>query len=181
MEIHLFGHGKVMENHCWKRVVTLSTASFIKFQAASLYFVDAAYYYRQSGVVCRLVGVSVTIMSPAKMVEPTMMLFGLFTRVGSRNRVLDAVQIATVKGQFWGVKERPILKYRESAMSRAKTAEPVEVPCRLLTRLGPEEACIRLGSTLSPPGECDWNVHVRRCGIFVKLLWPRVKINLVRT
>ena len=23
MEIHFFGHGKVIENHCWKRVVTL--------------------------------------------------------------------------------------------------------------------------------------------------------------
>jgi len=171
-----------MENHRWKRVVTLTTASFIKFQAASLYFVDAAYYYRGSGVVCRLVGLSVTIMSPAKMVEPTMVPFVLFTRVGSSNRVLDAVQIATVKGQFWGIKERSIVKYRDSAMSRAKTAEPIEVPFGLLTRLGPEEACIRLGSTLLPPGEYDWNVHVRRrCGIFVKLLWPLVKINLVRT
>jgi len=24
MEIHFFGHGKVMENDCWKRLVTLS-------------------------------------------------------------------------------------------------------------------------------------------------------------
>jgi len=23
MEIHFFGHGKVMDNHCWKRVVTV--------------------------------------------------------------------------------------------------------------------------------------------------------------
>ena len=28
MEIHFFGHGKVMENHCWKRVVTLLVALY---------------------------------------------------------------------------------------------------------------------------------------------------------
>ena len=27
MKIYFFGHGKVMENHCWKRVVTLATGS----------------------------------------------------------------------------------------------------------------------------------------------------------
>jgi len=26
MEIHFLGHGKVMENHCWKRVVTLNSS-----------------------------------------------------------------------------------------------------------------------------------------------------------
>jgi len=35
------------------------------------------------------VGLSVTVMSPAKTAEPIEMLFGLWTRVGPRNRVLD--------------------------------------------------------------------------------------------
>ena len=35
-------------------------------------------------------------------------------------------------------------------------------------------------NTLAPPGEYDWTVHVRRrCGIFVKLLWPLIIITLL--
>ena len=40
-------------------------------------------------MVCRLVGLSVTIMSPAKTDELIEMPFGLWTRVGFRNHVLD--------------------------------------------------------------------------------------------
>jgi len=42
-------------------------------------YVDAAYCYRPSSVVC---GLSVTVVSPAKMAEPTEMPFGLRTWVG---------------------------------------------------------------------------------------------------
>ena len=48
-------------------------------------YVDAAYYYRPSSVVCR----SVTLVSPAKTAAPIEMPFGLRTRVGPRNHVLD--------------------------------------------------------------------------------------------
>jgi len=41
-------------------------------------------------------------MNPAKMAELIKMLFGLWTRVGSRNHVLDGVQIPYGKGQFLG-------------------------------------------------------------------------------
>jgi len=42
---------------------------------------------------------------------------------------------------------------------------------------GSGEASIRWGWTLTPLGEYDWIVHVRRrCGLFVKLLWPLVSI-----
>jgi len=45
----------------------------------------------------------------------------------------------------------------------------------LWTRMGPKEACVRWGCTLAQPGEYDWTVHVwRRCGLFVKLLWPLI-------
>jgi len=60
--------------------------------------------------VCRSVGVSVTIVIPAKMAEPIKMPFGLWTQVGPGNHVLDGVQRShDGKRQFWG-KGRPILK-----------------------------------------------------------------------
>jgi len=56
-------------------------------------YVDAAYCYRPSSVVCRLVCMSVclsvTLVSPAKMAAPIEMPFGLRTRVGPRNHALD--------------------------------------------------------------------------------------------
>jgi len=60
-------------------------------------YVDAAYCYRPSGLSVRL---SVTLMSPAKTVEPIEMPFGLRTSVGPGNHVLDGVQIPQWKGQF---------------------------------------------------------------------------------
>jgi len=60
-------------------------------------YVDAAYCYRQSSVVCLSV---CYIREPCKTVEPIQMLFGLLARVGSRNRVLGGVQIAAWEGQF---------------------------------------------------------------------------------
>ena len=48
-------------------------------------YVDAAYCYQPSEVVCR----SVTLLSPAKMAAPIEMPFGLRTQVGPRNHVLD--------------------------------------------------------------------------------------------
>jgi len=48
-------------------------------------YVDAVYCYGPSSVVCR----SVTLVSRAKMAEPIEMLFGLRTRVGPVNHVLD--------------------------------------------------------------------------------------------
>jgi len=50
-------------------------------------YVDAVYCYRPSSVVS--VGRSVTLASPGKTAEPIEMPFGLRTRVGPGNRVLD--------------------------------------------------------------------------------------------
>ena len=49
-------------------------------------YVDVAYCYRPSSVS---VGLSVTLVSPAKTAELIEMLFWLRTRVGSGNHVLD--------------------------------------------------------------------------------------------
>jgi len=37
-----------------------------------------------------------------------------------------------------------------------------------------------MGCTLAPPGEYNWTVHVwRRCGLFVRLLWPLVVVVVI--
>jgi len=51
----------------------------------STMYVDAAYCYRPSSVVCR----SVTLVSPAKTDAPIELPFGLRTRVGPGNQILD--------------------------------------------------------------------------------------------
>jgi len=45
------------------------------------------------------VSLSVMTVSPAKMAESIKMQFRLWTRVGSRNRVLGGVQISTYEGK----------------------------------------------------------------------------------
>ena len=52
-------------------------------------YLDVAYYYRPSIMVCLLVCRSVTVVSPAKAVETIEMPFGLRIRVGPRNYALD--------------------------------------------------------------------------------------------
>ena len=47
------------------------------------------------------VGLSVTIVSPAKTAEPIEMPFGLWIPVGLRNHVLDGCSDPNAKGQFW--------------------------------------------------------------------------------
>ena len=54
---------------------------------------------------------SVTLMSPAKTATPIEMPFGLRTRVGPRNHVLDGGPDPPWKEQFWGGKGCPIVKY----------------------------------------------------------------------
>jgi len=58
------------------------------------------------------VGLSVTLVSPAKMAEPIEMPFGLRTRVGLRNHELDGVQIPPWEaGNFEGGNGRSLVKY----------------------------------------------------------------------
>jgi len=61
-------------------------------------YVDAAYYYRPSSVVCW----SVTLVSPAKTAAPIELPFGLRTCVGPGNHVLDGVQIPPWEGANFG-------------------------------------------------------------------------------
>jgi len=60
--------------------------------ASSQYYVhSAACCCRPSSVACRFVYRSVTVVSPAKMDQPIEISFGLRTRLGPRNHVLDGV------------------------------------------------------------------------------------------
>jgi len=54
-------------------------------------YVDVAYCYRPSRVVCRSVCLSVTLVSPAKMAPTIDMPFGFRTRVGPRNHALPRI------------------------------------------------------------------------------------------
>jgi len=61
-------------------------------------YVDAAYSYRPSTVVCR----SVTLVSPTKTAASIELPFGLRTWVGPGNHVLDGVQIPPWEGTNFG-------------------------------------------------------------------------------
>ena len=78
---------------------------------------------------------SVTIVNPAKTAEMIEMPFGLWTRVGPRNHVLDGESRSSMRrGNFEG-KGADHGKYRDSTVSCAKTAEPIEMPFGVWTRV----------------------------------------------
>jgi len=72
-------------------------------------YVDAAYCYRPSSVVCR--SVDITLMSRAKTAGPIEMPFGLWTRVCPGNHVLDGGPDTPWEGAIL------ILKYNAQCLS----------------------------------------------------------------
>jgi len=85
-------------------------------------YVDAAYCYRPSSVVCRSVCLS-TLVSPAKTTELIEMLVGLTTWVGPGNHVLDGSPDHPMEsGNFEG-KGRP----GRLCGHLCKTADPIEM------------------------------------------------------
>jgi len=82
----------------------------------------------------------VTFVSRAKTAESIEMPFGVLTRVGKRNHVLDGAPMLQGRGNFWGLSTQ--LK-STGALQRctryAKTAEPIEMPFGLLTLVGPRK------------------------------------------
>jgi len=55
---------------------------------------------------------------------------------GSKNHILDGVQIPHGKEQFCGGKGHQIVKYRDTLQSRAKMAEPIEMSFVLWDQMG---------------------------------------------
>jgi len=129
-------------------------------------YVDVACCHRCSSVVCR----SVTIVSPAKTAELIKMPFGLWTRVGPRNHVLDGVQISHGKWLFRGGKGWPI------AVSCAKTAEVTETSFGTWTQLGPK-SMLDGGAHVIEPSMVVQCSSARQCGLSVKLPGPLVAIT----
>jgi len=80
---------------------------------------------------------SLALGSTAKTAEVVEMPFGLRTQVGPTNHVLDWGPRPHANGQFWGMKGRPIVNYRNNTVICAKTAEPIQMPFVLWARMGP--------------------------------------------
>jgi len=93
-------------------------------------YVDAAYCYRRSSVVCR----SVTIVSPAKTAEPIEMPFGLWIRMGLRNHVLEGSR-SPYEGAILNERGGPLQRMGIAVVSCAETAEPIEMSFWIWTRV----------------------------------------------
>ena len=137
---------------------------------------------------------SVTLVSPAKTAEPIEVPLGLRTWVGPGHHVLDGVQIPHGNGQFWGGKQRTIVKYKDTPVVYAKTAEPIEMRfgtfCRELWKNswtsrfaiwtvdsgGPKEAQVQSYSPMPLNRPCATAMRPA-----VKLLWPLVISTIVIT
>ena len=107
-----------------------------------------------------------TSPQPKQHLEAIKMLFGLRTWVGSRNHVLDGVQIPLMgRGSYNGKKGRPTVKYSDYlpwAVQKWLNRSRCHVGFGLG---GPQVACIKWGCTVASPGEYHWIVHVwQQCG-----------------
>jgi len=116
---------------CYWLVLWCHSAAFPLFifrPHRSTTYVDAAYCYRPSSVVCRSVCLSVfTLLSHVSLTDQDAIWTEdsggprePFIRWGSRSPM--------GRGNFFGVKGRPIVKYRDTTVICAKTAEPIEMP-----------------------------------------------------
>jgi len=138
--------------------------------------IDAALYcYRRSSVVCLSVGRSVCHdREPCKNGWTDRGALWRWTWVVPMNHVLNWVQIPTRRGILEGGKWRPIVKYSDSAVSWAKTAELIEMPFGTLSRVGQGNIYYRsvhwrnLANTIQP---LVCSVDAALCQITVKLLW----------
>jgi len=106
-------------------------------------YVDVAYCYRPSSVVCR----SVTVVIPVKMAEPIEMLFGLWARVGPRNHVLDGGPDPPWERAIFRGIGGPLLSigtFRSQLCK--KTAEPIKIPIGMLSHVDPENHVLDRGA-----------------------------------
>jgi len=93
--------------------VQICTACIIIRPHRSTTYVDAAYCYTPSSIVCWSVSLSGTLVSPAKTAEPIEMPFGFWTWVGPVSHVLDGGPDPPIgRDNFETEKGRPIVKYR---------------------------------------------------------------------
>ena len=97
------------------------------YQVASQRWLDAAYCYGRSSMVCLSVCISVATVNAAKAAEPIVMPFGMFTRMGPRNHVLDGspdtnTRRANFEGENGLVQDKDVrYTQRDSAGARTRT------------------------------------------------------------
>jgi len=102
--------------------------------------------------VCLSVGLSVTLVSPAKTAEPIEMPSGLRTWVGPRDHVLDGGSDSPWEGaNFWGECASHCKVYGHSTVVCGKTAERKEMPFGLWDPMGPRNRVLHGGP--DPPWE----------------------------
>jgi len=85
-------------------------------------------------VVCRFVTVHCKETS-----EPIEIPFGLRTRLSTENYVLDGFQIPPMGRSTFEGKGLPIVKYWDTTVSCAKTAEPIEMSFGTWTQVDPRQ------------------------------------------
>jgi len=110
-------------------------------RVAVQHYVDAAYCYRLSNVVCRSVWDAIW--------------------VEDSGGLLDRESISPCgKGQLWGEKGQSIVKYRDTVR---KNSEPIEMPFGLRIRVGPRNR-VTWGAHWRhlEAGKYDWTVHIRQ-------------------
>ena len=98
-------------------------------------------------------------VSSAKTAEPIEMLFWLWARVGSRNCVLDGVQISQCEGAIFRETNVPGCARWRSAVSCAKWLNRSRYCLGCGLRWAEWSMCYIEG-TLAPPGEYDLTIHV---------------------
>ena len=89
-------------------------------------------------MVCRSVCLSATTVSPAEAAKPNVMPFGMLTRVGPRNYVLD--------GGSDPAHERTILRAKMGGPGHGRTCQAVDI--RYSKRLSKEAVLVRYGCQL---------------------------------
>jgi len=109
-------------------------------------YVDAAYCYRPSSVICR----SVTVVSP-KTAERIEMAFVLWAGMGPRNRVRRESRSPVARGNC---KEGEHARACPTTLCSelCKMAKPMEIPFELWTPVGRRKHMLH-GGALAPPGE----------------------------
>jgi len=121
-------------------------------------YVDAAYCYRPSSVICLsvcLVCLSVTVVSSAKMAEPIEMPNGTLSRVDPRKHLLDGGPDPRDKGKFWEGRTCPNMP--DDTLPWAVHKRLNQSRCHVGRELGwAERSMYYMWDTMAPSGEYEW-------------------------
>jgi len=127
----------------------------------STMYVDAAYCYRPSSVVCQTVCRSVTLVSPAKTAEAHRDAIWDEDSGGPRESCPDP---SMRRGNFEG-EGRPIVKYRDTLRSSVqKTAEPIDMLFGLWAWMDPRNHVLYRG-TDHPMGRGNFGERSAHCKV----------------